>query len=199
MTGKEDAAMAKILMADDAAFMRKVIKDTLSKNGFTDLYEAVDGADAVAKFDEVQPDLVILDITMPNMDGLEALKAIKANNEVNDIVRAIGDYRKLDNPTITGYEFSVITLVSMVCPKYLIVDKLRETLEELKTREPDDKPNFKIKVLLAGSENDDPDFIKLIEGCGALVVADRHCYGSLESRQHIDIKEGDELSQDITC
>ena len=120
------------------------------------------------------------------------LKAIEINNEVNDIIRAIGDYRKLDNPTITGYEFSVITLVSMVCPKYLIVDKLRETLEELKTREPDDKPNFKIKVLLAGSENDDPDFVKLIEGCGALVVADRHCYGSLESRQHIDIKEGED-------
>ena len=120
------------------------------------------------------------------------LKAIKINNEVNDIITEIGSFRKLDNPTITGYEFSVITLVSMVCPKYLIVDKLRETLEELKTREPDDKPNFKIKVLLAGSENDDPDFIKLIEGCGALVVADRHCYGSLESRQHIDIKEGED-------
>ena len=120
------------------------------------------------------------------------LKAIKINNEVNDIVTEIGNFRKLDNPTITGYEFSVITLVSMVCPKYLIVDKLRETLEELKTREPDDKPNFKIKVLLAGSENDDPDFIKLIEGCGALVVADRHCYGSLEARQHIDIEEGDD-------
>ena len=120
------------------------------------------------------------------------LKAIKINNEVNDIITEIGSFRKLDNPTITGYEFSVITLVSMVCPKYLIVDKLRETLEELKTREPDDKPSFKIKVLLAGSENDDPDFIKLIEGCGALVVADRHCYGSLEARQHIDIKEGED-------
>ena len=120
------------------------------------------------------------------------LKAIKINNEVNDLITEIGNFRKLDNPTITGYEFSVITLVSLVCPKYLIVDKLRETLEELKTREPDDKPNFKIKVLLAGSENDDPDFIKLIEGCGALVVADRHCYGSLESRQHIDIKEGED-------
>ena len=120
------------------------------------------------------------------------LKAIKINNEVNDIITEIGNFRKLDKPTITGYEFSVITLVSMVCPKYLIVDKLRETLEELKTREPDDKPNFKIKVLLAGSENDDPDFIKLIESCGALVVADRHCYGSLEARQHIDIKEGED-------
>ena len=120
------------------------------------------------------------------------LKAIDINNEVNDIVRAIGDFRKLDKPTITGYEYSVITLVSMVCPKYLIVDKLRETLEELKTREPDDKPNYKIKVLLAGSENDDPDFTKLIESCGALVVADRYCYGSLEARGHINIEEGDD-------
>ena len=120
------------------------------------------------------------------------LKAIEINNEVNDIITEIGNFRKLDRPTITGYEFSVITLVSMVCPKYLIVDKLRETLEELKTREPDDKPNYKIKVLLAGSENDDPDFIKLIEGCGALVVADRYCYGSLEARNHINIEPGDD-------
>ena len=120
------------------------------------------------------------------------LKAIEINNEVNDIITEIGNYRKLDIPTITGYEFSVITLVSMVCPKYLIVDKLRETLEELKTREPDAKPNYKIKVLLAGSENDDPDFIKLIESCGALVVADRYCYGSLEARNHINIEEGDD-------
>ena len=119
------------------------------------------------------------------------LKSIAINNEVNDIITEIGSYRKLDNPTITGYEFHVITLVSMVCPKYLIIDKLRETLEELKTREPDDKPNYKIKVLLAGSENDDPDFTKLIEGCGALVVADRYCYGSLEARGHIDIEEGE--------
>ena len=119
------------------------------------------------------------------------LEAIRINNEVNDLVSAIGDFRKLDNPTITGYEFHVITLVSMVCPKYLIVDKLRETLEELWSREPDDKPNYKIKVLLAGSENDDPDFTKLIESCGALVVADRYCYGSLEARGHINVEPGD--------
>ena len=57
----------KILLVDDAAFMRKMIKDTLSKNGYTDLYEAVDGADAVEKYSEIKPDLVIMDITMPNM------------------------------------------------------------------------------------------------------------------------------------
>lgn len=69
--------MAKILIVDDAAFMRMMVKDTLTKGGYEDLYEAVDGADAVEKFKEIQPDLVIMDITMPNMDGLEALKAIK--------------------------------------------------------------------------------------------------------------------------
>ena len=69
--------MAKILIVDDAAFMRMMVKDTLSKGGYEELFEAVDGADAVEKFKEIGPDLVIMDITMPNMDGLEALKTIK--------------------------------------------------------------------------------------------------------------------------
>ena len=56
--------MAKILVVDDAAFMRKVIKDTLSKAGYTDLHEAVDGADAVEKYNSLKPNLVLMDITM---------------------------------------------------------------------------------------------------------------------------------------
>jgi len=119
------------------------------------------------------------------------LAAIKDHNEICDIINAIGDFRKLEKPTITGYEFLVITLVSLCCPHYLIKDKLAETLEELKTREPDAKPQYRCKVLLAGSENDDPDFTKLIESCGALVVCDRHCDGAVEERKPIEIMEGE--------
>ena len=76
----------KILLVDDAAFMRKMISDTLSKAGYTELFEAVDGADAVVKFGEIQPDLVIMDITMPNKDGLEALKEIRAKDSNANVV-----------------------------------------------------------------------------------------------------------------
>lgn len=78
--------MAKILIVDDAAFMRKVIRDALSKSGYAEIFEAVDGTDAVEKFDEIHPDLVLMDITMPNMDGLEALKVIRGKDASANVV-----------------------------------------------------------------------------------------------------------------
>ncbi len=64
----------RILIVDDAAFMRMMIKDILSKNGYEVVAEAADGAQAVEKYKELKPDLVTMDITMPEMDGITALK-----------------------------------------------------------------------------------------------------------------------------
>lgn len=70
--------MAKnILVCDDAAFMRMMIKDILTKNGYNIVAEAENGVKAVEKFNETKPDLVLMDITMPEMDGIQALKAIR--------------------------------------------------------------------------------------------------------------------------
>ncbi|MFD1414586.1 response regulator [Oceanobacillus jeddahense] len=66
----------KILIVDDAAFMRMMIKDILTKNDFEVVAEAQDGNEAVEKYKEHQPDLVTMDITMPEKDGLAALKEI---------------------------------------------------------------------------------------------------------------------------
>ena len=70
--------MAKnILICDDAAFMRMMIKDILTKNGYAVVGEAENGIKAVEKYNETKPDLVLMDITMPEMDGIQALKKIK--------------------------------------------------------------------------------------------------------------------------
>ncbi|WP_169083070.1 response regulator [Paenibacillus sp. PL91] len=67
----------RILIVDDAAFMRMMIRDILSKNGYEVVGEAQDGAQAVEKYKELKPDLTTMDITMPEMDGISALKEIK--------------------------------------------------------------------------------------------------------------------------
>ena len=118
-------------------------------------------------------------------------RAIEEHNEVCRLITEIGSYRKLENPTITGTEFAMIQLVTQVCPKYLIMDRLRDIAAALKTRRPDPKPLWKCRVVLTGSEEDDPYFVQLIEECGALVVADRHCYGSIPGREEIVVKEGE--------
>ena len=68
----------KVLICDDAAFMRMMIKDILTNNGYNIAGEAENGLKAVEKYNETKPDLVLMDITMPEMDGIQALKQIRA-------------------------------------------------------------------------------------------------------------------------
>ena len=78
--------MATILIVDDAAFMRMMIKDILTKNGYTVIGEAENGIKAVDRYKELNPDLVIMDITMPEMDGIQAGRQIKALNASAKII-----------------------------------------------------------------------------------------------------------------
>ncbi len=79
--------MAKnVLIVDDAAFMRMMIKDILTKNGYNIAAEAENGKIAVDKYNEVKPDLVLMDITMPEMDGIQALKAIRGSDPNASII-----------------------------------------------------------------------------------------------------------------
>ena len=115
--------------------------------------------------------------------------AVSEHNEVCRILTEIGELRKLDIPPITGYEYAVLVLVSYTCPKRLILPYLRETLEEIKSRMTDAEKDYRVRIVVVGSEIDDPQLIKLIEGCGALVVADRYCYGSFPGRQEIELSD----------
>lgn len=76
----------KILIADDAAFMRMMIKDILFKHGFEVCAEAATGLEAVQRFREQEPDLVLMDITMPEMDGITALKAIRRTHPAASVI-----------------------------------------------------------------------------------------------------------------
>jgi len=77
---------ARILIVDDAAFMRMMIKDILGKNGYQIVGEAENGAVAVEKYKELQPDLTTMDITMPEMDGITAVKEIKKTDPKANII-----------------------------------------------------------------------------------------------------------------
>ena len=122
----------------------------------------------------------------------EAIRqAVAEHNEICALVRELGEFRKEENPRITGYEFHVLCLATYVCPKYLVKEKLWETIEEIRNREPDDRP-WRARVLLVGSEVDDSGLVKLIEEQGAYVCCDRFCFGSYPGRTPIVLHEGED-------
>ena len=119
------------------------------------------------------------------------MAAIEQHNELCRVINAMGELRKAENPVITGYEFAVMQLCSLTCPKDMILPLLKETLEELKSREPEPKPWFRARVMVVGSEIDDPEFTKMLEMAGAIVVADRYCFGTMPGREEIVLREGE--------
>jgi len=124
-------------------------------------------------------------------------KAVEEHNKLCRLITKIGDFRKEENPRITGYEFHILCMATYVCPKDMLIEKLEETLAELETRVPDAKPAYRAKVVLVGSEIDDVDMVKLIEDSGALVVADRFCLGSLPGRQEIILNDEEDVLTQI--
>ncbi len=89
--------MANVLIVDDAAFMRLTIKQIIESHGHTAIGEAGNGIEAIKQFQHLKPDVVILDITMPDMDGIEALKQIKTLDPNAKIIicSAIGQQKML--------------------------------------------------------------------------------------------------------
>jgi two-component system chemotaxis response regulator CheY len=96
--------MARVLIVDDAAFMRISIKNTLSKNGYEIAGEAENGLVAIEKYKELKPDITTMDITMPEMNGLDALKAIIAIDPHAQIimVSAMGQEAMVRDAVLSG-------------------------------------------------------------------------------------------------
>ena len=102
--------MNKVMVVDDAAFMRLTIKNMLSKNGFDVVGEAENGAQAIQKCTELQPDIITMDITMPEMTGIDALKEImKINPKVIVVmVSALGQEGMVKEAVMLGAKGFVV-------------------------------------------------------------------------------------------
>lgn len=128
----------------------------------------------------------------------EALrKAVETQNEISALINEMGQYRKEEYPRITGYEFFVFCMASYCCPQDLLLEKYRETVEELKSREPDKKKGYRARIVMVGSEVDDGDLIRLTEESGAYVCADRFCFGSFPGRAQLELNDEEDVLTQI--
>lgn len=128
----------------------------------------------------------------------EAIRAaVDEHNRMCSIFEEISEMRKDDNPRITATEFHILNLVSYACPTHLILPYLDETLADLKKRKPDPKKSYRARVVVVGSEMDDYGFTELMEYCGAYVVADRYCFGSMPGRQVIRLNDDENIVEQV--
>lgn len=116
-------------------------------------------------------------------------RAVQEHNELCAVFEEISRIRKAENPVITPREFHILCLVSYACPTALILPYLRETLEELRSREPDTVCPWRARVVVVGGELDDYAFSEILENCRCYVAADRYCFGSFPGRQQIPLRE----------
>ena len=123
--------------------------------------------------------------------------AVREHNELCAIFEEISALRKADNPLISPREFHILSLVSYACPTARILPYLRETLEELRTREPDPIARWRARVVVVGSELDDYAFSEILENCRCYVAADRYCFGSFPGRQQIPLREDEDALEQV--
>lgn len=115
-------------------------------------------------------------------------KAIKDLNHYKSLISKVSDFRKGDNPKITGTEFHKVIVACHTAPKDMIIEPLKNLLKKLENREP--ITDYRTRVMITGTIFDNPEFTELIEKQGALVVADRYCFGSLPGLEQIP-EDGD--------
>lgn len=124
-------------------------------------------------------------------------RAVDKLNIINELIMNISEFRKEDNPKITGYEFAILCLATYCCPHDELVEILTETLEEIKQRKADEKNHYRARVVMVGSEIDDADLIRLTEDAGAFVVADRYCFGAFPGREKIILNDSEDVLTQI--
>jgi two-component system chemotaxis response regulator CheY len=117
---------SSILVVDDAAFMRMMIRDILVREGYV-IHEAVNGRDAIEKYSEVSPDLVTMDITMPEMDGITALREIRSTNPDAKIlmVSAMGQQKMI----VEALEFGALDFLVKPFQPTKVLETVKKCLE----------------------------------------------------------------------
>lgn len=197
-----------ILAPDACAQMNRCVENIERQNLCTGEKFFVSYSDVPMKSDETALKHYVKQMRLHVLEPLQTVygidisddalrKAVERHNEISRLIMEIGSYRKKDRQAITGYEFAVLCLATYCAPQDLLIEKLQETLTELETREWDAHQPYRARVVLVGSEIDDPAIVGLIEDAGALVVADRFCFGSYPDRQPIELNETEDVLTQI--
>jgi len=113
--------------------------------------------------------------------------AINQNNEFISLIKSIGEFRKEKYPPISGSEFHTLMIATQASPKNLLIDKIKEFKLSLPERKKNS--NYRARLLIVGGQLDDPNYIKVIESTGGLIVADHLCTGSIPGLTPIVIKD----------